>query len=138
MKFIKHFIKKSIRHCNLITVFLISFLSLIVMSSTSFADTSQMNATLSRISTILSQVNPLINLAEQQQDVNTRVKFQFNTLRQDIASIQTGIAQAINRVSIQPRSVKPLSGDYIPISQSIKSQSIASNEISNYKEDNTP
>ena len=92
---------------------------LLLCGSLAFADTAQMNATLARMSTILSQVNPLINLAEQQQDPNARVKFQFDELRQDIAHIQSGIAQAVNRVSIQPRVVQPLSGDYLPVSETV-------------------
>jgi len=92
---------------------------LLLCSSLAFADTAQMNATLARMSTILSQVNPLINLAEQQQSPDARVKFQFDELRQDIAHIQSGIAQAVNRVSIQPRVVQPLSGDYLPVSENV-------------------
>lgn len=81
------------------------------------ANTSQMHMTLARINRLLKQVNPLINLAQQQQDPNTRVKFQFELLRCDISSIQSGITQAMNRVSIQPRIVKPLAGDYLPESE---------------------
>lgn len=96
-----------------------SLLALITVSSISFADTTQMNTSLERIRMILRQVNPLINLAEQQQDPNARVQFQFKALRQDVGRIQAGIAQSINRVSIQPRVVKPLSGDYLPVPKSI-------------------
>ena len=92
---------------------------LLFCSSLAFADTAQMNATLARISTILSQVNPLVTLAQKQQDPNARVKFQFDELRQDIAQIQSGIAQAVNCVSIQPRVVQPLSGDYLPVSETV-------------------
>ncbi|PIQ43243.1 MAG: hypothetical protein COV52_01880 [Gammaproteobacteria bacterium CG11_big_fil_rev_8_21_14_0_20_46_22] len=106
---------KSIKNLSLVS----SFLALLLVSSMSFANTAQMNATLARISTILSQVNPLITLAEKQQDPNARVKFQFDELRRDIADIQAGIAQAVNRVSIQPRVVQPLSGDYLPVSEAV-------------------
>lgn len=106
---------KSIKRHSL----LMSCLALFLMSGVSFANTEQMNATLARISRLLNQVNPLINLAEKQQDPNARVKFQFDGLRYDVAKIQSGIAQAINRVSIQPRVIKPLSGDYLPVSESV-------------------
>jgi RAQPRD family integrative conjugative element protein len=96
-----------------------NFFVLLLMSSMSFANIAQMNTTLSRISVILNQVNPLINLAQKQQAKNTRVKFQFNTLRNDISYIQAGIAQALNRVSIQPRTVAPLSGDYLPVAETV-------------------
>ena len=101
------------------TVLLSSFLTLLFVSSLSFAGTAQMHTTLTRINTILNQINPLINLAEQQQDPNTRVKFQFTTLREDVSHIQAGIAQALHRVSIQPRVVMLLTGDYLPVSESI-------------------
>ena len=90
-------------------------LTLLTCNSVAFANNAQMNATLVRISTILSQINPLINLAQKQQDPNARVQFQFDALRSDIGNIQAGIAQAVNHVSIQPRMVEPLLGDYLPV-----------------------
>lgn len=87
---------------------------LLLINNISFADNDQMNATLARINMILSQINPLINSAQKEQDPNARVKFQFNTLRSDISKIQSGIAEQINLVSIQPRNVMPISGDYLP------------------------
>lgn len=92
----------------------ISLSTLVLIAPITFADTEQMHTTLARIDTILTQINPLINLAKQQEDPNTRVKFQFEALRQDISLIQSGIGQALNRVSIQPRTVAPLVGDYLP------------------------
>lgn len=96
-----------------------AFILLVMVISNSFASTAQMNTTFVRINTILNQVYPLINLAQKQQSPNVRVNFQFDTLRRDIARIQAGIAQAVNRASIQPRAVKPLSGDYLPVRESI-------------------
>lgn len=100
---------KFINPLRLGSIFLIVFLC-----NSAFADTAQMNATLARISAVLNQINPLINLAQSQQNPNARVQFQFDQLRSDIANIQSGIAQAVNHVSIQPRVVQPLSGDYLP------------------------
>ena len=94
--------------------YLISAGILLVANNISFANTDQMNATLARINMILSQVNPLITAAQREQDPNARVKFQFNALRSDINKIQSGLAEQINLVSIQPRKVAPLSGDYLP------------------------
>ena len=89
------------------------------VSTFSFADTAQMNATLSRISHVLSELNPLIQEAAKEQDPNARVQFQFNQLQDDVARMQAGIAEAINRVTIEPRVEAPLSGDYLPISNSV-------------------
>lgn len=93
------------------------FIALLAYSPITYANTAQMHETLSRIKAILSQINPLINLAKQQQDPNVRIQFQFEHLRQDVSKIQQGILAAINRVSIQPRVVKPLSGDYLSNAQ---------------------
>ncbi len=92
---------------------------LFTLCNVSKANTEQMNSTLNRMNRILNQINPLINLAQQQQDPNARVKFQFDALRSDIASIQEGIEQATQRVSIQPRVITPLSGDYLPVPESV-------------------
>jgi len=81
-------------------------------SAVGFGDTESMNITLSRINTLLAQINPLINVAEKQQDRRSRVKFQFARLRADVSKIQQGIARQIHHVSIEPRIVAPLSGDY--------------------------
>ncbi len=90
-----------------------SFGFLLTLSQPCLADAEQMNATLARISTILSQINPLINAAEKEQNTDARVKFQFDILRADISKIQAGIAEKMHGISIQPRNVEPLSGDYL-------------------------
>ena len=94
-------------------------LVVLTTSTLSFADTAQMNATLSRISHVLSELNPLIQEAAKEQDPNARVQFQFDQLQGDVARMQAGIAEAINRVTIEPRVEAPLSGDYLPISNSV-------------------
>lgn len=96
---------------------MVSLLVTIGLNNTAMADTAQMDATLQRISNILNLVNPLINTAEAEQNPNARVQFQFNALRQDIARVQSGIAEAVKHVSVQPRQVMPLEGDYLPAQQ---------------------
>lgn len=88
--------------------------SICCFSHQAFAGREQMNVTLNRIRVLLNQVNPLINLAQAEQPRDARIKFQFQTLRQDIAKIQIGIKQAIKPISMEPRRVTPLSGDYLP------------------------
>ncbi len=102
MTFIKRCIKSSI------------VIVLLTIGSMSMANTAQMHTTLARINHLLAQIYPLINLAQQQQDPHERVLIKFDALRHDIARIQTGIAHIINRPSIQPREVIPLTGDYLP------------------------
>ena len=110
-----------------------TLIPLMLITPLTFANTEQMHTSLTRINTLLSQINPLINLAKQQEDPNARVKFQFEVLREDIARIQSGISQALNRVSIQPRTVAPLVGDYLP-SDSISN----TKKITTIIDENTP
>ena len=98
---------------------LASIFLLATTNTLSFADTAQMNATLSRISHVLSELNPLIQEAAKEQDPNARVQFQFDQLQADVGRMQAGILEAINGVSIQPRVEPPLLGDYLPISNSV-------------------
>jgi RAQPRD family integrative conjugative element protein len=77
------------------------------------ANTTQENITLSRISSILNAVYPLIAKAQQEADPNTRVTFQYAWLAKDIQSIQAGIAQKINAAQIEPRVVPALNTQYV-------------------------
>jgi RAQPRD family integrative conjugative element protein len=108
-----------------------TLLSFILAPPLTLANTAQMHTTLSRINIILNQINPLINLAQAQEDPNARVKFQFKQLRQDVTLIQSGIAQALNRVSIQPRIVAPLAGDYLPPYSSSRTKKITTTSNEN-------
>ena len=86
---------------------------LLLLINLCHADQAQMNASLQRITIVLQKTYPLINLAEKQQNKNTRVQFNFDELRADISKIQAGLMAQIHRVSIEPRQVKPLAGDYL-------------------------
>ena len=93
---------------------IITAITLIAFSATSaFADTTQENITLSRISNILNAVYPLIAKAKKETPQNTRVKFQYNWLQKDIEDIQSGIAQKINASDVEPRVIAPLKTHYI-------------------------
>ena len=95
-------------------MFILIVISLISISSaSSFADATQENITLSRISNILNAVYPLIYKAQKESDKNTRIKFQYAWLKKDIKKIQSGIAQKINEKEIEPRVVAPLNTKYI-------------------------
>lgn len=85
-----------------------------------YANTEQMTMTLQRISHVLQQINPLINEAQTEQGSNARIKFRFDLLRADIAKIQSGITEQLDRVTIQPRTVQPLKGDYLKQTKKIK------------------
>ncbi len=93
-------------------VFVGFFISLMFMHLC-FANTASENAELSRIVHILDSLNPIINAAEIQADSTTRIKFRYDWLRKDLASIRAGLAQKINLPQIEPRVVKPLKGDFV-------------------------
>ena len=70
-------------------MFILIVISLISISSaSSFADATQENITLSRISNILNAVYPLIYKAQKESDKNTRIKFQYAWLKKDIKKIK--------------------------------------------------
>lgn len=95
-------------------MFVLIVISFVMVSNSSvFADITQENITLSRISNILNAVYPLIDKAQKESDKNTRIKFQYTWLKKDIQKIQSGIAQKINENDIEPRVVAPLSTKYI-------------------------
>ena len=77
------------------------------------ADTSIENIELARINSVLDSVYPLINAAQQQAELNSRLKFHYDWLKKDFQEIQAGIAQKINNASIEPRPVKPLKNSFI-------------------------
>jgi RAQPRD family integrative conjugative element protein len=78
------------------------------------ANQAEMHTDLWRINQILNQTYPLIQKGKAAENPNTRVQFQFHSLQADILKIQMGIEQALHRVTIQPRTVKALKGDYLP------------------------
>lgn len=89
-----------------------------------YADTAQMNMTLTKIINQLQALKPLITQAERQQLKNSRYQIHFNTwcdshgqihqgLRQDINTIQASLIIAMNRTQVTPRAVQPIRGDFI-------------------------
>lgn len=76
------------------------------------ANPAQEKADLARIDQVLSSLNSLINDAQNNQAKNTRIQFCFQCLRRDLNEIRQGIRQEIHGVSIEPRAVIPLQGDY--------------------------
>lgn len=95
--------------CDFI-IFIITFASLF---HPAFADTDMENASLARIKQVLNSLTPLINEAEHQQNVETRVQFRYDWLRKDIKSIKNGIDEKSKQIPIEPRNVMPLQGDYL-------------------------
>ena len=60
-------------------------------------------------------MTPLINEAESQQDQYARLQFRYDWLRGDIDQIKQGIEQKLKVPRVQPRTIKPLKGDYLQL-----------------------
>lgn len=120
----------------------ISFLLFISMSIASLAQTSPSSQIASAeqervyLVQIVNQLNamiPSIIAAEKLQPRNQRVMFHYsawrdpagrvhNGLLEDVQSIKKGIEEKLNTVSVEPRVVQPIRGDYL--GQTMDSQAI--------------
>ncbi len=87
----------------------------LLQSPISFADEELENADLSKIVHVLDSLNPLINQAEQQQDKNLRMQFNYAALRSDIDKVKKGIRRKWQSPAIEPRPVTPMQGDYLQL-----------------------
>lgn len=76
------------------------------------ADSDGERAALTRLIHELEALAPLIDEASAQAELDTRIRFQYDWLRQDLMKIRTGIAEHINAPRAEPRKVPPLKGDY--------------------------
>jgi RAQPRD family integrative conjugative element protein len=80
-----------------------------------YANTALENQELSKIRQIIRLIYPMINIAEAQQVKNKRIKFRYDWLRHDLASIQHGIEAKLHGVLVEPRTFKPIHGDYVQL-----------------------
>ena len=80
-----------------------------------FANTAQENADLALVVRQLQAVYPLIYKAEQQANPNARQKFHYDWLRQDLATIISGINQKLKPQPLEPREIQPIKGDYLTV-----------------------
>lgn len=101
--------KKSGWYCGLFAI----VIGVCFCTAPCYADSELENASLARIVNVLNSLNPLIDEAQRQQDKNTRVQFQYDVLKNDLLKIKAGINAKLKQVSIEPRVVTPLQGDYL-------------------------
>lgn len=76
------------------------------------ADADSERAALARITHELNAIDPLIAEAASQANPDTRVRFQYDWLRQDLERIRLGIQEHIDAPRSEPRFFPPLRGDY--------------------------
>ena len=102
---------KSNRTANHIVVFV--SVSLLGLSGVPpFADGDGERETLARLVHELESLEPLIVEASRAADPDARVRFQYDWLRQDLATIRRGVEAHLEAPRAEPRPVPPLRGDY--------------------------
>ena len=77
-----------------------------------FADADAEREALAKIINELNALETLINRAEANADRDSRIRFRYDWLRQDLKQISDGIQSHIDSPRAQPRSFPPLRGDY--------------------------
>ena len=77
-----------------------------------YADADAEREVLARIVHELHAIESLITQAESTADNDSRVRFQYDWLRQDLDQLQDGIQSHIDAPRAQPRAFPPLRGDY--------------------------
>jgi RAQPRD family integrative conjugative element protein len=87
----------------------------LLQSPISVADEELEHADLSKIVQVLDSLTPLVNQAEQQQDKNLRLQFNYDALRSDINKVKQGIRCKWQSPAIEPRPVTPIQGDYLQL-----------------------
>jgi RAQPRD family integrative conjugative element protein len=97
--------KKTILFCSLLAFSLSPGLTLAVNNDGE-------KASLDRIIHELDALQPLLKEAEGQAFVDSRIRFSYSWLNQDLMRIKQGIKEYIETPSTEPRSFEPLKGDY--------------------------
>ena len=76
------------------------------------ADADGEREALARIIHELETLEPLIGEAVSQANPDTRIRFNYDWLRQDLTKIRLGLQEHINSPRSEPRTFLPLRGDY--------------------------
>lgn len=114
-------------------IILMMLMGWFVVCDTTYADTEPENIYLIQILNALHAIQPLILAAEKQQPLNTRISFHYTKfqdvqgqwhdgLLEDIQSIESGIKEQLSSVSVEPRTITPLKGDYLDDSDHEKNE----------------
>jgi RAQPRD family integrative conjugative element protein len=67
---------------------------------------------LARLAHALQALESLINNAESEANADTRIRFQYSWLRQDLTRMRSGIERLVNAPHTVPRAFPPLTGDH--------------------------
>lgn len=104
---------RSNRTATRILVFVgVSLLGLSSVPPFADADADAEREALARLVHELESLEPLISEASRAADADARIRFQYDWLRQDLATIRHGVEAHLEAPRAEPRPVPPLRGDY--------------------------
>ena len=84
----------------------------LLISPITLADTRAEREALAKIIHDLNTLEAAIKQAEANANPDTRIRFRYDWLRQDLKQIKDGIQSHIDSPRAQPRTFPPLRGDY--------------------------
>jgi len=84
----------------------------LLCAGSSLADSNAERAALTRLALELVSLEPMIRTAESQADPDTRIRFRYDWLREDLERVRRGVQDHIDAPRAEPRSFAPLRGDY--------------------------
>lgn len=84
----------------------------LVVTPVAFADGDAEREALAKVIHELNALDSLIKRAEANADQDSRIRFRYDWLRQDLKQIKDGIQSHIDSPHAQPRAFPPLRGDY--------------------------
>ena len=84
----------------------------LVVTPAAFANADAEREALAKVIHELNALDSLINRAEDNAEQDSRIRFRYDWLRQDLKQIKDGIQSHIDAPRAQPRSFPPLRGDY--------------------------
>lgn len=82
------------------------------VTQVAFADADAEREALAKVIHELNALDSLIKRAEANAEQDSRIRFRYDWLRQDLKQIKDGIQSHIDSPRAQPRSFPPLRGDY--------------------------
>lgn len=84
----------------------------LVVTPAAFADADAEREALAKVIHELNALDSLIKRAEANAEQDSRIRFRYDWLRQDLKQIKDGVHSHIDSPRAQPRSFPPLRGDY--------------------------
>ena len=84
----------------------------LVVTPAAFADADAEREALAKVIHEINALDSLIKRAAANAEQDSRIRFRYDWLRQDLKQIKDGIQSHIDSPRAQPRTFPPLRGDY--------------------------